>query len=249
MVADKLPRVLQGQELMGSGTHRVTCPPQPPRPTEFRRSDGTRFLTDTQSRRLSLRNSCFTYQSVGFGESVGFPEVLQGQEISQTVPLFQGMVSDTCSAKGGYGLYNYMRDSSAMSGGLTSATQGYALSLSTPPPAEAASPSSAVVPQLWQASKNNEEGGANDSQANPSGFRKAPGDGAKLGSDGRKVARTSCMLFGFSLTENILQAEEDRVKEGNHEADRQSPRMLDLFGYSRATPGALHALCAAPLGM
>ena len=145
-------------------------------------------------------------------------------------------------------MYNYMRDSSAMSGGLTSVTQGYALSLSTPPPAEAASPPSAVVPQLWQASKNNEEG-ANDSQPNPSGIPKAPGDGTKLGSDGRKVARTSCMLFGFSLTEKILQTEEDRVKEGNHETDRQIPRMLDLFGYSRATPGALHALCAAPLGM
>jgi auxin response factor len=158
------------------------------------------------------------------------------------------MVSDACSAKGGYGLYNYMCDSSAMTLGLASATQGYALSLSTPPPAEVASPSSALVPQLWLASKNNEEG-ANGSQPNPFGIRKAPGDGAKVGSDGRKVARTSCMLFGFSLTEKILQTEEDRAKEGNHESDRQNPRMLDLFGYSHATPGALHALCAAPLGM
>ncbi|KAM0835409.1 hypothetical protein ACQ4PT_062953 [Festuca glaucescens] len=248
VVADKLPRVLQGQELMGSRTHRVTCSPQPAGATEFRRSDGMRFLTDTQSRRLPPRNSCFTYPSVGFGESVGFPEVLQGQEISQTVPLFQGMVSDACSAKGGYGLYNYMRDSSATSLGLAFATQGYALSLSTPPPAEVASPSSAVIPQLWLASKNNEEG-ANDGHPNPLGIRKVPGDGAKLGSDGRKVARTSCMLFGFSLTEKMLPTEEDRVKEGNHETDRQNPRMLDLFGYSHATPGALHALCAAPLGM
>lgn len=249
VVADKLPRVLQGQELMGSGTHRVTCSPQPAGATEIRRSDGTGFLTNTQSCRLPPRNSCFTYPSVGFGEFVGFPEVLQGQEISQTVPLLQGMVSGTCSAKGGYGLYNYMRDSSATSRGVASATQGYALSLSTPPPIEVASPSSAVVPQLWLASKSNKEG-ANDSQPNPFGIRKAPGDTAKLGSDGRKVARTSCMLFGFSLTEKILPTEEeDRVKEGNHETDRQNPRMLDLFGYSHATPGALHALCAAPLGI
>uniref|UniRef100_A0ACD5VJF4 Uncharacterized protein n=1 Tax=Avena sativa TaxID=4498 RepID=A0ACD5VJF4_AVESA len=238
VVADKLPRVLQGQELMSSGTHRVTCSPQPAGATELRRSDG----------RLPPRNSYFTYPSVGFGESVGFPQVLQGQEISQTVPLFQGMVSGACSAKGGYGLYNYMRDSAAMNGGLASATQGHALSLSTPPPAEVASPSSTLVPQLWLASKNNEEG-ANDSQPNPIGTRKAPGDGAKLGSDGRKVARTSCMLFGFPLTEKILQTEEDCIKEGNHETDRQNPRMLDLFGYSHATPGALHALCAAPLGI
>uniref|UniRef100_A0ACD5VUX2 Uncharacterized protein n=1 Tax=Avena sativa TaxID=4498 RepID=A0ACD5VUX2_AVESA len=237
MVADKLPRVLQGQELMGSGTHRVTCSPQPAGATELRRSDG----------RLPPRNSCFTYPSVGFGESVRFPQVLQGQEISQTVPLFQGMVSDARSAKGGYGLYNYMRDSSAMSGGLASATQGYALSLSTPPPAEVVSPSSAVAPQFWLASKKNQEG-ANDSLPNPFGNTKAPGDGAKLGSDGRKVARTSCMLFGFSLTEKILQTE-DHLKEGNHETDLQNPRMLDLFGYSHATPSALHALCAAPLGI
>ncbi|XP_051226055.1 auxin response factor 3 [Lolium perenne] len=248
VVADKLPRVLQGQELMGSRTHRVTCSPQPAGAAEFRRSDGTGFLTDTQSRRLPPRNSCFTYPSVGFGESVGFPEVLQGQEIPLTVPMFQGMVSDACLAKGGYGLHNYMRDSCAMSLELASATQGYALSLSTPPPAEVASPSPALVPQLWLASKNNEEG-ANDSHPNPLGIRKVPGDGAKLGSDGRKVARTSCMLFGFSLTEKMMPTEEDRVKEGNHETDHQNPRMLDLFGYSHATPGALHALCAAPLGM
>jgi auxin response factor len=173
---------------------------------------------------------------------------LQGQEIPLTVPMFQGMVSDACLAKGGYGLHNYMRDSCAMSLELASATQGYALSLSTPPPAEVASPSPTLVPQLWLASKNNEEG-ANDIHPNPLGIRKAPGDGAKLGSDGRKVARTSCMLFGFSLTEKMMPTEEDRVKEGNHETDHQNPRMLDLFGYSHATPGALHALCAAPLGM
>ncbi|XP_020175130.1 auxin response factor 3 [Aegilops tauschii subsp. strangulata] len=255
--ADKLPRVLQGQELMGSGTHRVTCPPQPGGATEFRRSDGTGFLANTRSCMLSgpasrfpPQSPYFAYQPVGFGESVGFPEVLQGQEVSQTVPLFQGIVSDTCSAKGGYGLYNYMRTSSAMNGGFSSAAQGYPLSLSTPPPAEAASPSSAAVPpQLWLASKSNEEA-ANGSQLNQFGIPKSPGDGAaKLGSDGRKVARTSCMLFGFSLTEKMLPTEEDCAKEGSHEADCQNPRMLDLFGYNRATPGALHALCAAPLGI
>ncbi|VAH79780.1 unnamed protein product [Triticum turgidum subsp. durum] len=262
--ADKLPRVLQGQELMGSGTHRFTCPPQPGGATEFRRSDGTGFLTDTRScllsgpaSRLPPQSSYFAYQPVGFGESVGFPEVLQGQEVCQTVPLYQGMVSDTCSAKAGYGMYNYMRTSSAMNGGFSSAPQGYPLSLSTPPRAVAASPSSAAVPpQLWLASKSNEEA-ANGSQLNPFGIRKVPGDGAaklgdgaaKLGSDGRKVARTSCMLFGFSLTEKMLPTEEDSAKEGNHEVDCQNPRMLDLFGYNRATPGTLHALCAAPLGI
>jgi hypothetical protein len=41
-----------------------------------------------------LETSVFPTPSIVFGESVGFPQVLQGQEISQTVPLFQEMASD-----------------------------------------------------------------------------------------------------------------------------------------------------------
>ncbi|KAE8805439.1 Auxin response factor 3 [Hordeum vulgare] len=220
--ADKLPRVLQGQELMGSGTHRVTCPPQPGGATEFRRSDGAGFLTDTRScmlsgpaSRLPPQSSYFAYQPVGFGESVRGIRAVQ---------LHVHLVRHEWR--------------------VIICRSGYPLSLATPPPAEAASPS-----QLCLASKSNEEAG-NGSQPNPLGIRKAPGDGAaKLGSDGRKVARTSCMLFGFSLTEKMLPTEEDCAKEGSHEADCQNPRMLDLFGYNRATPSALHALCAAPLGI
>uniref|UniRef100_A0A0A9BBU5 Uncharacterized protein n=1 Tax=Arundo donax TaxID=35708 RepID=A0A0A9BBU5_ARUDO len=72
---------------------------------------------------------------------------------------------------------------------------------------------------------------------------------AKSGSGEREVGRSSCQLFGFSLTEKILGAEEHAAKEGNYEADHQTPLVLDLFGHGQSTPGALHALCAAPLGM
>jgi len=77
----------------------------------------------------------------------------------------------------------------------------------------------------------------------------APARIAKSGLVDRGVGRSSCKLFGFSLTEKILGTEGGGVKEGNYEADRQTPRVLDLFGHGHSTSGALHALCAAPLGM
>jgi len=40
------------------------------------------------------------------------------------------------------------------------------------------------------------------------------------------------------LTEKILPADDDGVKEVSYEAECQNPRMLDLFGYNRSTPNA-----------
>ncbi|KAL5220520.1 hypothetical protein ABZP36_025233 [Zizania latifolia] len=263
---EKFPRVLQGQELMGSRTHHVTCSPQSIDVTKSKSFDARRFLTDTQSCMLGgstsrhpVQYSGFTHQSVGFSESIGFPEVLQGQEISQTVPLFQGMVSDACSAKGKYELHNYMCTSATMSG-LSASNQGYYRFLS---PVLPSPPSNLVLyqkgyAQLELASKNNEKGA--NAPALPqlklpsweqfeTGKASTPGNAAKPGPGGREVGRTSCRLFGFSLTEKILPTEKDSDKEGNYETDCQNPRMLDLFGYNCTTPGALHALCAAPLGI
>ncbi|XP_062206896.1 auxin response factor 3-like isoform X2 [Phragmites australis] len=281
----KLPRVLQGQELMGFRTHRITCAPQTAEVAQFQSSDARRFLTNARScmlsgptSRLAVQNSGFTYQSVGFNESIGFSEVLQGQEISGAVPMFQGMMSEACSVKGGYGSNSYMRTSAV--NGLSAAAQECSLTLSTPPAAQVPSPypdhmfNRTVVSQLGLASKTNGEG-ANGSQPSPFDIpwetqtrtqheapgqisleqfetrrASAPGDTAKFGSGGREVRKTSCRLFGFSLTEKILPADDDGVKEGNYETECQNPRMLDLFGYNRSTPSAaLPALCAAPLGM
>ncbi|BAD87193.1 putative ETTIN protein [Oryza sativa Japonica Group] len=268
---EKFPRVLQGQELMGSRTHRATCSPQSIDITKSKSFDAWRFLTDTRScmlgsstSRLPVQYSGYTHQSVSFGESIGFPEVLQGQEISQTVPPFQGMLPDACSAKSRYELKNYVCTPATMNG-LSSANEGYCLSLSTVPPSP---PSSLMlyqtgVPQLELASKNNDKSG-NDSQ--PAlrqhkllsetswdqfkiGKASTPGNATKPGNGGREVDRTSCRLFGFSLTEKIIPTDKDGEKEVSYETDCQNPRMLDLFGYNCSTPGALHALCAAPLGI
>uniref|UniRef100_A0A0A9CRD8 Auxin response factor n=1 Tax=Arundo donax TaxID=35708 RepID=A0A0A9CRD8_ARUDO len=282
----KLPRVLQGQELMGFRTHRVTCAPRTAEVAQFQLSDCRRFLTNARSSmlsgptsRLAVQNSGFTYQSVGFSESIGFSEVLQGQEISRAVPMFQGMTSEACSVKSGHGSHGYMHTSAALNG-LSAAAQECSLTLSTPPAASVPSPypghmfNQTVVSQLGLANKTDGEG-ANGSQPGAFGMswetrtrpqHEAPGqisleqfdtrrasalgDAAKLGSGGREVRKTSCRLFGFSLTEKILPADDDGVKEGNYETECQNPRMLDLFGYNRSTPGAaLPALCAAPLGM
>jgi len=229
--------------------------------------------------RLAVQNSGFTYQSVGFNESIGFSEVLQGQEISQAVPMFQGMMSEACSLKGGYGLHGYMHTPAAVNG-LSATAQECSLTLSTPPAAQVPPPhpnhmfNQTLSSQLGLGNKAAREG-ANGSQPRPFDMSweaqtrpqheipaqisldqfearraSAPGDAAKIGSGGREVRKTSCRLFGFSLTEKILPADDDGVKEVSYEAECQNPRMLDLFGYNRSTPSAaLPALCAAPFGM
>ncbi|TVU35080.1 hypothetical protein EJB05_16949 [Eragrostis curvula] len=286
----KLPRVLQGQELMGFRTHHVSCAPQTAEVAPFQSSSARRFLTNARgcmlsgpTSGLSVQNSGFTYQSVGFSESSGFSEVLQGQEISQAIPMFQGMVSEACSVKGRYGMHGFMHASAAV-GGLSAAAQEFSLTLSTSSPAaQVPSPypdhvfNQTVVSQPGLASKTDGEG-VNCSQPRPfdmlwgtrtrplygmpdqaileqSETRRtsAPGDAARLGAGGgggREVRKTSCRLFGFSLTDKMLPADDDGVKEANYETECQNPRMLDLFGYNCSTPGAaLPALCTAPLGM
>jgi len=282
----KLPRVLQGQELMGFRTHRVTCASQTAEVAKFQSSDASRFLTNARScmlsgptGRLAVQNSGFTYQSLGFSESIGFSEVLQGQEISQAVPMFQGMMSEACSLKGGYGLRGYVHTPAAVNG-LSATAQECSLTLCTPPAAQVPPPhpnhmfNQTVSSQLGLGNKSAGEV-ANGSQPRPFDMSweaqtrpqheipaqisldqfearraSAPGDAAKIGSGGREVRKTSCRLFGFSLTEKILPADDDGVKEVSYEAECQNPRMLDLFGYNRSTPSAaLPALCAAPFGM
>jgi auxin response factor len=193
--------------------------------------------------------------------------------------MFQGMMSEACSLKGRYGLHSYMHTPVAVNG-LSATTQECCLTLSTPPGAQVPSlyPDNifnrTVVPQLGLASKFG-GGGTNGQQSGPfdrpreiwtrpqhetpdqmnldqfeTRRASAPGDAAKLGSGGGEVRKTSCRLFGFSLTEKILPADDDGVKEVSYEPECQNPRMLDLFGYNCSTPSAaLPALCAAPIGM
>ncbi|AQL00429.1 Auxin response factor 3 [Zea mays] len=287
METGKLPRVLQGQELMSFRTCHVPCAPQTAEAAKLQSSDASRFLSNAHgcalggpTSRLAVHSSGFTYQCVGFNESIGFSEVLQGQEISRAVPKFQGMMSEACSLKDRYGLHSYMRAPVAVNG-LSATTQECSLALSTPPGAQVPSlypgnvVNRTVVPQLGLARKFG-GGGTNGQQSGPFDRPRelwtrpqhetpdqmnldqfetrrpsVPVDAAKLGSGGGEVRKTSCRLFGFSLTEKILPADDDDVKEVSYETECQNPRMLDLFGYNCSTPSAaLPALCAAaPFGM
>jgi auxin response factor len=263
---------------MSFTTHHVPCAPQTAEVAPFQSSNARRFLANARdcmlsgpTSRLAMHNSGFTYQSVGFSESNGFSEVLQGQEISQAIPMFQGMMSEACSVKGRYGRHGFTGTGmSSTVNGLSAEAQEVSLTLSTSPSSQVPSSypqhvlNQTVISQLGLAIKADSCEGANSSQRVPFGMQwenrsripyetpgqvsleqfetrraSAPGDAAKLGGGVREVRKTSCRLFGFSLTEKVLPADNDCVKDRNFEAECSNPRMLDLLGYNCSTPGAV----------
>lgn len=164
-------RVLQGQELlMGARTHGVARS-QSPDVTRFQTMDRRRFSANVRNSMLHgpasglpQQNTEFPYQSSGFGESFRFPEVLQGQEMSQAVPFYQGTAFDARTQNGGVGSFGYAQRSAALSG-LSSAIQGYSLGQFTPSAAKVSSPSSvlmfnqAAVPQFELEGRTSYRGG------------------------------------------------------------------------------------------
>uniref|UniRef100_A0ACD5T8J9 Uncharacterized protein n=1 Tax=Avena sativa TaxID=4498 RepID=A0ACD5T8J9_AVESA len=153
-------RVLQGQELlMGSRTHGAARSQSPdvakfPTPDRRRFSANVRnYMSHGPTSGPPQQHTEFPYQSFGFGESVRFPEVLQGQEMSQGVPFYHGNTFDARTQNGGVGSFSYVHRSAAP-GRLSPATQGYSLGQFTPSAAKVSSPSSvlmfnqAAVPQL-----------------------------------------------------------------------------------------------------
>jgi auxin response factor len=212
----------------------------------------------------------FAYQPLRFSESVRFQEVLQGQEMSQVVPSFIGAALDARAQDGRIGSFDY--------GHRSTASQGYPLQQFNMPATEVHSPSSVLMVNQTTVLQPEFEGMTNPEEANISRYTpievqrepekwpstqqpRASGNGSGLFNTteasapatgakpvNRGVGRSSCRLFGFSLTDKILGAEEG-VKEGNYEADDKTPLALDLFGHGQSAPSALHVLCAAPLGI
>lgn len=254
MATESFHRVLQGQELLCSRTHGVACAHSPHVP-EFLTSDRRRFSVE------------FPYQPLGFSESLRFSEVLQGQEMSRVVPLYHGNTSDACIRTGRVGSSDYAH--------RPAVAQGYSLPQFALSAAEVCSPSSVLtvnqtmVPQSEFEGSINLEDAYNNccapleqmqtkedwpcvTESNQFGMNEGLtlSNVSKPGSAFTEVGRSSCRLFGFSLTETTLVEQNDDGKDGNYSADRQTPRALELFGHSQSTPSpALHALCAAPLGL
>ncbi|CAN6327614.1 unnamed protein product [Urochloa humidicola] len=267
-------RVLQGQESLLPRTHGVACSHSSHTPT-CQGSYERRLSADAWNCKMNdgmsgLRHKIgtgFAYQPIGFSESVIFSEVLQGQEMSQVVPSFLGASFDARTQNGRIGSFDCVQRSTL--------TQGYPQQQFNLPATEVHSPSSVLMvnqttlvqPELEEAngsrympiamqaeaerwpSTQQERTSDNGVEVFNTTEASAPATVAKSGSADRGVGRSSCRLFGFSLTDKILGAEEDGAKEGNYEADHQTPRVLDLFGHSQSAPGALHALCAAPLAL
>ncbi|CAL4902275.1 unnamed protein product [Urochloa decumbens] len=263
-------RVLQGQESLHSRAHGVACSHSSDT-SKYQDSYERRLSADAWNCKMNdamsgLRHRIatgFAYQPLGFSESVRFSEVLQGQEMSQVVPSFLGASFDARTQNGRIGSFDCVQRSTA--------TQGYPHRQFNLPATEVHSPSSVLmVNQTTLLQPELEE--ANGSRYTPIAMQReaerwpsiqqesdngdvvfntteasAPATVAKSGS-AHRAGRSSCRLFGFSLTDKILGAEEDGEMEGSYEADHQTPRVLDLFGHNQSAPSALHALCAAPLG-
>ncbi|TVU20617.1 hypothetical protein EJB05_36832, partial [Eragrostis curvula] len=282
MATESFHRVLQGQELMCSRTHGVACSHSQDVP-KFQTSNHRRFSADMRNCLFSdaesgiqyQKSTEFAYQPLGFSESVRFPEVLQGQEMSRVVPLYHENTSDAYKHNGRVGSSDYVH--------RTAATQGHSCPWFAPSAAEVRSPSSVLmfnqnmVPQPefegtvnlkdaygswyvpleetqrktedWQIEHHQTPCVAESNQLDMIEALTSSNVGKPVSANNREVGGSSCRLFGFSLTDKILVAEEDGRKEGNSGVDRQTPLVLDLFGHSQSVPGALHPLCAAPLGM
>ena len=109
-------RVLQGQELVRSRTHGAACSHSSDTP-KCQGSYERRFSDDVWNCKMNdamsgLRDrnaTGFAYQPLGFSESVRFPEVLQGQEMSRVVPSFLGAAFGTRTQNGRIGSFDVQR--------------------------------------------------------------------------------------------------------------------------------------------
>ncbi|XP_062231884.1 auxin response factor 14-like isoform X2 [Phragmites australis] len=270
---------LQGQELMRSRTHLVACSrPSDVTKFQAcygrRVSAGVRNCKlNAATGGLPHRTATeFIYQPLGFCESVRFSEVLQGQEMPQVAPSSQGAAFDARTQDGRVGSFDYAHRSAATQGYSLQRFDLPAAKVCSPSSVLMFNQTMVPQPEFEGTANHKDAYGSRcaplemqrDTKNRPSLQPQMPsGIGsrqfntmeastlsvAKSGSADREVGTGSCRLFGFSLTEEILGAEEDGMKEGNYDADQQTPRVLDLFGHGQSAPIALHALCAAPLGM
>ena len=230
-------------------------------------------MNDAMSGHQHLNATGFAYHPLGFIESFKFSEVLQGQEMSQVVPSFMRAAFNAGTQNGRVRSFDYVQRSAASQGYALQQFNMPATEVHSPSSVLMFNQTMVPQPELDGVTNREEAYGSgyssiaiqreaepwpstqqqrvseNGSEPLDTTEASAPARIAKSGLVDRGVGRSSCKLFGFSLTEKILGTEGGGVKEGNYEADRQTPRVLDLFGHGHSTPGALHALCAAPLGM
>ncbi|MFQ6644623.1 hypothetical protein Gotur_019370 [Gossypium turneri] len=234
----RFQKVLQGQEILGFSTLYNSADSHNMHRSEIRRcfpgSNGSGIATIGNVSRDPPLNPVISYKGVGFGESFGFHKVLQGQEIFLSSLYRRGSTMEETRGNDSAGLPNVGQMSGSRSG-WSSSMQGYNTRSPVQPSAQVSSPSSVLMFQ--QASNpipnfNPTRNFNQEMERGVSSFRVPETYGAKLLSssisehDSQPLAaqpsfgtnqelascKSSCRLFGFSLTEGDLDAtKEDNV--------------------------------------
>ncbi|KAM1351028.1 hypothetical protein FF1_004892 [Malus domestica] len=106
----RFQKVLQGQEISGFDTPFSGLGVQNPHPSEARRvfqgSGGSGIAAGSNGLRQSLVDSEIASKGIGFGESLRFHKVLQGQEIFPSSPYGRAPASNKAHEYGGPGVYD-----------------------------------------------------------------------------------------------------------------------------------------------
>ncbi|TYI59390.1 hypothetical protein E1A91_D10G033300v1 [Gossypium mustelinum] len=253
----RFQKVLQGQEILGFSTLYNSADSPNMHWSEIRRcfpgSNGSGIATIGNVGRDPPLNPVISYKGVGFGESFGFHKVLQGQEIFLSSLYRRGSTMEETRGNDGAGLPNVGQMSGTRSG-WSSSMQGYNTHSPVQPSAQVSSPSSVLMFQ--QASNpvpnfNPTRNFNQEMERGVSSFRVPETYGAKLLSssisehDSQPLAaqpsfgtnqelascKSSCRLFGFSLTEGDLDAtKEDNVVHATLSLGRGS--LLPCIGES-----------------
>ncbi|KAF8409175.1 hypothetical protein HHK36_005249 [Tetracentron sinense] len=145
----RFQKVLQGQEILGFSTPWDGVDVQNHPPSEIRRcfpgSNSSGMAAIGSGIRIPLRNSDISYKSIGFGESVRFHKVLQGQEIFPTPPYRTAPIDKQGHANGALGIFDGVHMSSSGSG-RTMLMPGYNTHLQPSAPSlQVSSPSSVLM--------------------------------------------------------------------------------------------------------
>ncbi|KAF3956885.1 hypothetical protein CMV_018042 [Castanea mollissima] len=191
--SSRFQKVLQGQEILGF-THYDGIDTQNHHPSETRRcfpgSNGSVIAGTGDSVRNPVVNSDLSYKGTGFGESFQFRKVLQGQEIFPSSPYGRAPATNEAHDNGGLGIFDGVQVLNSRKGWSTM-MQGN---------------NAHMRPSAPSIFCKKDQGGMNSSgfEHNQLGISLPPfANRSTFGGSQDLVSscKSSCRLFGFSLTE------------------------------------------------
>ncbi|KAM3700399.1 hypothetical protein ACJW31_05G094900 [Castanea mollissima] len=191
--SSRFQKVLQGQEILGF-THYDGIDTQNHHPSETRRcfpgSNGSVIAGTGDSVRNPIVNSDLSYKGTGFGESFQFRKVLQGQEIFPSSPYGRAPATNEAHDNGGLGIFDGVQVLNSRKGWSTM-MQGN---------------NAHMRPSAPSIFCKKDQGGMNSSgfEHNQLGISLPPfANRSTFGGSQDLVSscKSSCRLFGFSLTE------------------------------------------------